>query len=96
VFNEHPDVFRTALVGVGEHGRQVPVLCVEMEPGRRFTQETVDGLRALARGTRYEGLVRHFLPHPGFPTDARHNSKIRREELRSWAAERIPAKGSGR
>jgi len=96
VFNEHPDVFRTALVGIGEPGRQIPVLCVEMEPGRRFTQGTVAGLCALAKGTRYDGLVQHFLPHDGFPTDARHNSKIRREDLRRWAAARIPAKGSTR
>ncbi len=31
VFNTHPEVFRTALVGVGEAGEQVPVLCVELE-----------------------------------------------------------------
>ncbi len=89
VFNEHPEVFRTALVGVGERGRQVPVLCVEMEPGRRFTQETARELHDLATGTRYEGLVEHFLPHDALPTDARHNSKIRREDLRPWASSRV-------
>lgn len=85
VFNEHPDVFRTALVGVGEPGRQIPVLCVEMDPGRRFSSRTIADLRRLAEPTRFAGLVQHFLHHPGFPTDARHNSKIRREELREWA-----------
>lgn len=89
VFNEHPDVFRTALVGVGDPGCQVPVLCVEMESGRAFTQQTVEGLRGLAEGTRYAGLVEHFLPHTAFPTDARHNSKIRREDLRRWASKRV-------
>lgn len=29
IFNEHSDVFRTALVGVGSRGAQTPVLCVE-------------------------------------------------------------------
>jgi acyl-CoA synthetase (AMP-forming)/AMP-acid ligase II len=33
VFNQHPKVFRTALVGVGEKGRQTPVICVELEKG---------------------------------------------------------------
>src|SRR5690606_30988285 len=33
VFNTHPDVRRTALVGVGAPGAQVPVLCVELEAG---------------------------------------------------------------
>jgi acyl-coenzyme A synthetase/AMP-(fatty) acid ligase len=33
VFNTHPDVYRTALTGVGPKGRQIPALCVELEPG---------------------------------------------------------------
>ena len=33
VFNTHPEVFRTALVGVGEAGSELPVLCVELEEG---------------------------------------------------------------
>jgi len=86
VFNEHPDVFRTALVGVGAPGQQIPVLCVEMEPGKAWSTEVEQQLVQLAEGTEHEGLVRRFLPHPGFPTDARHNSKIRRGDLRQWAA----------
>src|SRR5205807_8526020 len=33
VLNAHPQVYRTALVGVGEPGRQRPVICVETRPG---------------------------------------------------------------
>lgn len=88
VYDEHPDVFRTALVGVGPRGREIPVLCVEMEPGRRFGPDTEAELRALERGTPWEGRVRRFLPHPGLPTDARHNSKIRREDLVPWVERR--------
>lgn len=89
VYNEHPDVFRTALVGVGERGREIGVLCVEMEPGKAFTAEVEAALRELEEGTRWAGVVARFLPHPGFPTDARHNSKIRREDLRAWAEGRV-------
>jgi olefin beta-lactone synthetase len=32
VFNAHPDVYRTALVGLGDPGKEIPVLCVELEP----------------------------------------------------------------
>lgn len=85
IFNEHPDVFRTALIGLGPRGRHVPVLCVEMEPGRVFTPEVEQALRTLTLGTAIDGRIARFLPHPGFPTDARHNSKIRREDLVSWA-----------
>ena len=31
VFNEHPLVYRTALVGVGDAPAQEPVLCVQVE-----------------------------------------------------------------
>jgi acyl-CoA synthetase (AMP-forming)/AMP-acid ligase II len=85
IFNEHEDVFRTALLGVGPRGKQIPVLCVEMEPGKSFTPEVQQQLAVLAKGTSVEGRIARFLPHPGFPTDARHNSKIRREDLLVWA-----------
>lgn len=88
VFNEHEAVFRCALVGVGPVGQQVPVLCVELEPGRRWSPTVASELTALAAPTRYAGVVKRFLPHAGFPTDARHNSKIRREDLRPWAEAR--------
>ncbi|MFT4624691.1 MAG: acyl-CoA synthetase (AMP-forming)/AMP-acid ligase II [Myxococcota bacterium] len=85
VFNEHADVFRTALVGVGRSGSEVPVLCVELEPGAAWSQELEGALVALGVDTPYAGLVKRFLHNPAFPTDARHNSKIRREDLKPWA-----------
>jgi len=88
VFNEHPDVFRTALVGVGASGNETPVLCVEMEPGRSWSADVEAKLVRLAADTPYVDLIRRFLHHPSFPTDARHNSKIRREDLKRWAAAR--------
>lgn len=85
IFNEHPDVFRTALVGVGPRGHEEPVLAVEMLPSKRWDGAVEAALSKLAEGTDYEGVVKRFLPHAGFPTDARHNSKIRRGELKRWA-----------
>ena len=72
-------------VGLGPLGRQIPVVCVEMEPGRSFGPEIEQALRTLAAGTAVDGRIARFLPHPTFPTDARHNSKIRREDLVGWA-----------
>jgi len=88
IYNEDPDVFRTALVGVGPVGEEVPVLCVELEPGTSWHPALAERLSALGEGTPYAGRVQRFLAHTGFPTDARHNSKIRREDLRPWAAAR--------
>jgi acyl-coenzyme A synthetase/AMP-(fatty) acid ligase len=85
VFNEHPDVFRTALVGVGTAGRQIPVLCVEMEPGKPWSMQVEADLEALAAETPHASVVQRFIHHAAFPTDARHNSKIRRGDLRQWA-----------
>lgn len=88
VYNRHAQVFRTALVGIGPRGHQVPVLCVELEPGVDWSAALEAELSHLADGTRWQGVVQRLLPHPGFPTDARHNSKIRREDLAPWAAKR--------
>jgi acyl-CoA synthetase (AMP-forming)/AMP-acid ligase II len=85
LFNQHPSVFRSALVGVGPVGRQAPVLCVELHAPARLTAELEQELAGLAAGTGWEGLVQGFLQHAGFPVDPRHNTKIDREALRTWA-----------
>ena len=88
VFNVHPQVRRTALVGVGAPGSQRPVLCVELADGvdaggfARIEHE----LRALGACHRHTAPVTTFLLHPGFPVDIRHNAKIGREKLAAWAA----------
>jgi len=89
IFNEHPAVFRSAIVGVGQPGAQVPVGCLELEAGVSFSSRLEAELVALADATPFRGVVTRFLPHRGFPVDPRHNSKIRREELAAWAARRL-------
>ena len=91
VFNTHPEVARTALVGVGEPGRQQPVLCVEMAPHLpQYEHERVlEELRHLANGFVHTARIRHFLIHDGFPVDIRHNAKIGRESLAAWAAKEM-------
>jgi acyl-CoA synthetase (AMP-forming)/AMP-acid ligase II len=93
VFNTHPDVRRTALVGIGERGMQVPVLCVELHAGIGKDQHAriVGELRHIANGFVHAAKVEHFLFHPKFPVDIRHNAKIGREKLAIWAAKRIKA-----
>jgi acyl-CoA synthetase (AMP-forming)/AMP-acid ligase II len=85
VFNEHPRVLRTALVGVGERGAQEPVLWVELERGETWSEALAAEVRAMADGTRWQGLIQDVRHHVGFPTDARHNSKIKRDELAQQA-----------
>jgi len=87
VFNTHPDVFRTALVGVGAPGRQRPVLCVELEKGTDTSKLAKIHQELLAMGADNEVTqsIKTFLFHPEFPVDIRHNAKIFREKLASWA-----------
>ena len=93
VFNAHPEVARTALVGIGQKGAQTPVLIYELKPnvGRgRF--DTPDELRHLANGFVHTAKVEGFLRYPKpFPVDIRHNAKIGREKLAAWAAKNIPS-----
>lgn len=91
VFDEHPQVYRTALVGVGERLRQTPVLVVEPEAGR-FPETAVDRSRltaellALGRAHPLTERIERILFHRSLPVDTRHNVKINRELLAQWAA----------
>jgi acyl-coenzyme A synthetase/AMP-(fatty) acid ligase len=91
VFNAHPDVRRTALVGIGARGTQLPVLCVELDAGVTATARERIEAELLNLGARcpQSALVQRMLFHPGFPVDIRHNAKIGREALAQWAAARL-------
>ncbi|GGS24545.1 fatty acid CoA ligase family protein [Streptomyces nojiriensis] len=95
VFNAHPLVRRTALVGIGPAGAQRPVVCVETETGADGAElgegawtELVAELRTMAEEHAPTAGLQEFLRHPGFPVDIRHNAKIGREELARWAERR--------
>jgi acyl-CoA synthetase (AMP-forming)/AMP-acid ligase II len=91
VFNQHPKVFRTALVGVGPRGKQVPVICVELEKGvsEINTEILTRELTEIGKKYPHTATIKHFLINPGFPVDVRHNAKINRETLAEWAGENL-------
>jgi olefin beta-lactone synthetase len=91
IFNQHPDLRRSALVGVGTRGRQTPVLCIEVRTKLSpvDTERVHFDLLQLAQAHAITRSIRTVLFHPGFPVDIRHNSKIRREELAEWAAQKM-------
>ncbi len=89
VFNNHPQVFRSALVGVGPRDMQTAVMCIEPEPGVTDTRRLLEELYAMADKHPLAEAVEHILIHPGFPVDIRHNSKIFREKLAIWANKKI-------
>lgn len=89
IFDSVPGVFRSALVGVGPVGHQLPVVCVEKEKGMFSDQELLRNLASRALLYPQTKDITKFLIHPSFPVDIRHNSKIKREELAVWAAGRL-------
>ncbi|HEX4591580.1 MAG TPA: peptide synthase, partial [Gemmataceae bacterium] len=91
VFNTHPAVYRTALVGIGPAGKQTPVLCIELERDARKTDRTQLTRELLEIGAKHDHTrgIRFISFHPGFPVDVRHNAKVFREKLAVWAAKRM-------
>ena len=87
VFNTHPSVLRSALVGIGAKGMQTPVLVYELKPGvTADVAEVNDELRHIGEGFVHTAKVKVFLRYPKpFPVDIRHNAKIGRETLAAWA-----------
>ncbi|MCA9011547.1 MAG: AMP-binding protein, partial [Planctomycetaceae bacterium] len=91
IFNNHPAIFRCALVGIGKHGNQTPVIVAEPESGKfpasaRDQQELTDELLHLAAGSPLTRDIRRIVFHKDLPVDTRHNVKINRELLAEWAA----------
>lgn len=100
VFDTHPSVYRSALVGPRVAGRVQPSLCVELERTNARPWSTIMAeLRELAAAHEREhagalGLARvehylHYDDRRGFPVDIRHNAKIGREKLCAWAEARL-------
>lgn len=96
VFNRHPKVFRSALVGVTIQGELKPAMCVEPKPGHfpktdTEQQELTRELLALAKEFEHTQDITTILFHPSFPVDIRHNAKIFREKLAVWAQGELKA-----
>ncbi len=89
--NNHPGVFRSALVGVGEPPDQKPVICIELEPnqGRHTKADIKKELLNIAQNHELTQEIDTVLFHRSFPVDIRHNSKIFREKLRLWAQKQL-------
>jgi acyl-CoA synthetase (AMP-forming)/AMP-acid ligase II len=90
IFNMHPAVHRTALVGIGERGSEAPLLVVEPAADTNGgnvhsapAPELIDQLRQLGKRNAATRPIHAFRIHTPLPTDVRHNSKIAREVLKT-------------
>ena len=96
IFNQHPDIFRSALVGVGPAGRQRPVVVLEPKAGKypgtaAAEKALLDDMRRLGQANPLTESITDFLLHRSFPVDIRHNAKIFREKLAVWAGKELGA-----
>ncbi len=87
VFNQHPEVARAALVGVKKDKMtdKVPVICIERVNNKKRKIYLYKELRSMASEKSITECIQHFIVHPRFPVDPRHNAKIFREKLSEWA-----------
>ncbi|MFZ4714420.1 MAG: fatty acid CoA ligase family protein [Bacteriovoracaceae bacterium] len=90
IFNQHPMVKRSALVGLGESGKEIPAIVIERidhfmsmteSSQKKFDQE----LKDLGAKFAHTKMIQHFFLYDYFPVDVRHNIKIDRLKLKSWA-----------
>lgn len=86
VFNPHPLVFRSALIGLSTPEGQIPAIVIEPEAGQ-FPKSTKDkalfikSLKKLAKKHAHTRPIQHFFFAKKFPVDVRHNAKIHRLTL---------------
>lgn len=85
VFNEHPSVKRTALVGIGELGSQRPGLVVELSDKNANKNSVKEDLLKIAKKHKHTTDIDKIWFHKSFPVDVRHNIKIDRKKLTEMA-----------
>lgn len=87
IFNTHPNVKRSALVGVKVANEITPLICIELDTSLvcNKSQLLYQELTTLAEQFHQTQGIKRFLIHPDFPVDVRHNAKIFREKLAVWA-----------
>lgn len=91
MFNNHPDVFRSALVKAGGSENPKPVICIELKKKisnkkkRALKKELIE----LAAKNELTEDIKTVLFIKRFPVDIRHNSKIFREKLAIWANKKL-------
>ncbi len=91
VFNKHPHVARSALVGVhlNESGIKKPVICIQLKKGFRPTRKLIQELHNLGSYALITKGISDILFKKDFPVDPRHNAKIFREKLALWASKKM-------
>lgn len=88
IFNAHPGVRRSALIGIGEKGRQSATIVIERNAtGRKLDKKILEKeLLDLAGGNPLTTQITSVHFDDSFPVDVRHNIKIDRLKLADGVA----------
>jgi acyl-CoA synthetase (AMP-forming)/AMP-acid ligase II len=91
IFNQHPKVFRSSLVGIGEQGSKRPVIIIELEKEHQGTDRRAleKELLQMAAKNPLTKEIKDLLFQDSFPVDIRHNAKIFREKQTIWAGRQL-------
>jgi acyl-CoA synthetase (AMP-forming)/AMP-acid ligase II len=86
IFNKHPAVKRSALVGLGKPGNQIPAIVIERKDGIYLSgkERSIFESELLSIAKNYphtKGIQKIYLSKT-FPVDVRHNIKIDRIKLK--------------
>jgi len=96
VINEHPQVYRSALVGIKSREKDccLPVIIVELHKDKSINKKQVLAeIKTMSQRNKLTRDIELFLIHKEFPVDIRHNAKIFREKLAIWAQRKILPRG---
>lgn len=90
IFNQHPEVKRSALVALSKNGEIVPGIIVErhdhlMTMHHVKMKKFKDELLELGNKHAHTKMIQDIFLYDYFPVDVRHNIKIDRLKLRDWA-----------
>lgn len=90
IFNQHPEVKRSALIALKKNDKIVPAMVVErndhlMTMYHLKMKKFKDELLSLAQAQDHTKMIEDIFLYDYFPVDVRHNIKIDRIKLKNWA-----------
>lgn len=89
IFNQHPEIKRSALIQIVKNKTVTPALAIERHDGQTSLGEVFrQDLDHLKNSSPHTRMINDFFLHPSFPVDVRHNIKIDRSQLSKWAQQK--------
>lgn len=86
IYNKHPAVKRSALIGLGKPGKQTPAIVIERRDGQFLSGKErsifESELFSLAKKYPHTAMIKKIFLSKHFPVDVRHNIKIDRTKLK--------------